>query len=224
MAEIAPSILSVDFSRLAEQVETVQRAGVKMLHVDVMDGQFVPNISLGPPVIKSLHAATDLFLDCHLMIADPDRYVADFVAAGAQLVSVHQEACAHLHRSIQLVHDQGVQAGVVINPATPVHTLDEILPAVDLVLVMSVNPGFGGQKFLPLAFEKVRRLREIRAERALHYKIEVDGGVTLDNAGDLVEAGADILVAGSSIFGTPDPARAVECFRETVAQRQLVRV
>ena len=224
MAEIAPSILSADFGHLAEQAETVKRAGVKMLHVDVMDGRFVPNISLGPPVIKSLRASTDLLLDCHLMITDPDRYVADFVAAGAQIVSVHQEACTHLHRSIQLIRDHGVQAGVVINPGTPVHTLDEILPSVDLVLVMSVNPGFGGQKFLPLAFEKVRRLREIRAERGLHYKIEVDGGVTLDNAGDLVESGADILVAGSSIFGTPDPARAVESLRETVAQRQLVRV
>ncbi len=224
MVEIAPSILSANFARLNADVVIVRSAGVKMLHVDVMDGHFVPNISLGPPVLKSLSAATELFLDTHLMISEPDRYVADFVKAGAKLVSVHQEACVHLHRSIQLIRDQGVQAGVVINPGTPVTTLDEMLPFVDLVLVMSVNPGFGGQKFLPLAFEKVRRLNAIRAERGLAYKIEVDGGVTPDNAGQFAAAGADILVAGSSIFGTPDPARAVRDLRSSIAQSQTVRV
>ncbi len=223
MVEIAPSILSADFARLGEAVEAVKRGGAALLHVDVMDGHFVPNITLGPPVVRSLRAATDLALDCHLMIEDPDRYVAAFVEAGAQMVSVHQEACPHLNRSLQHIRDQGAAVGVVINPATPVGTLDEVLYLVDFVLVMSVNPGFGGQTFLPGALEKIRRLAQIRRERGFRYRIEVDGGVTLENLPSIVEAGCDIVVAGSSIFGTPDPAAAVEAMRRTVEQAQMLR-
>ncbi len=223
MVEIAPSILSADFARLGEAVEALKRGGAALLHVDVMDGHFVPNITLGPPVVRSLRAATDLALDCHLMIEDPDRYVAAFVEAGAQMVSVHQEACPHLNRSLQHIRDQGAAVGVVINPATPVGTLDEVLYLVDFVLVMSVNPGFGGQTFLPGALEKIRRLAQIRRERGFRYRIEVDGGVTLENLPSIVEAGCDIVVAGSSIFGTPDPAAAVEAMRRTVEQAQMLR-
>ncbi len=214
MAEIAPSILAADFARLGEQVEAVERAGVKMLHVDVMDGHFVPNISIGPPVVKSLSQATNLFLDCHLMIEDPDAYVAAFVAAGAQNISIHQEACPHLNRSLQLIKDSGVGAGVVLNPATPVGTLEHVLDMVDLVLVMSVNPGFGGQRFLPVALDKIAHLDRLRAERGYRYRIEVDGGVDLSNAAEIVGAGCDVLVAGSSIFGTPDAGQAVKSMKE----------
>ncbi len=214
MAELAPSILAADFARLGEQVEAVERAGAKIIHCDVMDGHFVPNISLGPPVVKSLHKATDLFLDCHLMIEDPDSYIEAFVEAGARNISIHQEVCPHLNRSLQLIKDSGVGAGVVINPATPVETLQHVLDMVDLVLVMSVNPGFGGQKFLPVAFDKIAHLDRLRSERRYSYRIEVDGGVEAGNAAALVRAGADILVAGSSIFGTPDPGQAVKSMRE----------
>ncbi|MCB9383639.1 MAG: ribulose-phosphate 3-epimerase [Bryobacterales bacterium] len=224
MAVVAPSILSADFARLAEQVELVKQAGVKMVHVDVMDGHFVPNLTLGPPVVKSLRAATDLLLDCHLMIEDPDRYTPDFVKAGAGIVTVHQEACRHLHRSIQLIRSEGARAGVAINPATPVSTLEHILADVALVLVMSVNPGFGGQEFLPFSLEKVEALRAIREERNLSFQIEIDGGVSLDNVGAIVNAGADILVAGSSIFGTPDPASAVKSMQERIREARMVRV
>ncbi|MEZ5367102.1 MAG: ribulose-phosphate 3-epimerase [Bryobacterales bacterium] len=224
MAVVAPSILSADFARLAEQVDIVKQAGAKMVHVDVMDGHFVPNITLGPPVVKCLHAATDLLLDCHLMIEDPDRYTPDFVKAGASIVTVHQEACTHLHRSLQLIRSEGARAGVAINPATPVSTLEHILPDVALVLVMSVNPGFGGQEFLPFALEKVEALRAIRDDRNLSFQIEIDGGVSLDNEGAIVNAGADILVAGSSIFGTPDPASAVKSMQERIREARMVRV
>ena len=224
MALVAPSILSADFARLAEQVDVVKQAGAKMVHVDVMDGHFVPNLTIGPPVVKSLRAATDLLLDCHLMIEAPDRYTPDFVAAGAGIVTVHQEASAHLHRSIQLIRGEGAKAGVAINPATPVSTLEHVLPELHLVLVMSVNPGFGGQQFLPLAVDKIAALRRIREERGLEFRIEVDGGVSLDNVAALVNAGADILVAGSSIFGTPDPASAVESMQERIREARMVRV
>lgn len=223
MADIAPSILSADFARLGEAVEAVKRGGARMVHVDVMDGHFVPNITLGPPIVRSLRAATDLRLDCHLMIENPDRYVPDFIAAGAQMVSVHQEACPHLNRSLQHIRDHGAEVGVVINPATPVGTLDEVLYMVDFVLVMSVNPGFGGQKFLPPALEKISRLNEIRRETGLGYRIEVDGGVTLENVGSVVRAGCDIVVAGSSVFGTPDPAAAVQAMSREAEQAQMIR-
>ena len=223
MLEIAPSILAADFARLGEQAAAVERGGARMLHVDVMDGRFVPNISIGIPVVRSLRKATSLKLDCHLMIVEPDRYTAEFIEAGASMVSVHQEACPHLHRSLALIRDHGAAAGVVINPATPVHVLDEVLDFADFVLVMSVNPGFGGQKFLPLALAKIRQLDGIRRERGLGFRIEVDGGVDVTNLPDLARAGCDIAVAGSSVFQASDPGDAVEQMRRTVEQAMLVR-
>ena len=224
MVEIAPSILSADFSRLGEQVETVKSGGASMLHVDVMDGRFVPNISIGVPVVRSLRAATDLILDCHLMIEEPDRYVPAFIEAGAQMISVHQEACPHLDRSVQLIRDLGAQAGVVLNPATPVHLLDDLLGSLDFVLIMSVNPGFGGQRLLPYTLDKVRRLAQSREERGLSYRIEIDGGVTLDNLSAIVEAGCDIVVAGSSIFGTVDARAAFQAMRRRAEETNFVKV
>ena len=224
MAEIAPSILSADFARLGDSVETVERAGVKMIHVDVMDGHFVPNISIGLPVVASLRKATDLFLDCHLMIENPDSYTPAFIAAGGQNITIHQEATRHLHRSLQLIKDHGTQAGVALNPATPVETLDHVLDMVDLVLVMSVNPGFGGQKFLPLALSKIEQLAELRQALGLSFKIEVDGGVDAGNIDELTRAGCDIFVAGSSVFGTPDPAQAVKSLKERIAGAHVVHV
>ncbi len=224
MVEIAPSILSADFSRLGEQVETVKSGGASMLHVDVMDGRFVPNISIGVPVVRSLRAATDLILDCHLMIEEPDRYVPAFIEAGAQMISVHQEACPHLDRSVQLIRDLGAQAGVVLNPATPVHLLDDLLGSLDFVLIMSVNPGFGGQKLLPYTLDKVRRLAQLREERGLSYRIEIDGGVTLDNLSATIEAGCDIVVAGSSIFGAEDARAAFQAMRRRAEETNFVKV
>jgi ribulose-phosphate 3-epimerase len=223
MAEIAPSILAADFTRLGEQVAAVTAAGAKMLHCDVMDGHFVPNLSLGQPVVKSLRAATDLILDCHLMIEEPDRYAVDFVKAGANMVSIHQEATPHLNGALQHIRDAGARAGVVINPATPVSTLDEVLGMVDYVLVMSVNPGFGGQKLLPSTLDKVRRLRQIREDRRLSFRIEIDGGVTVENVSEVVRAGVDIVVAGSSIFGEPDPGKAFTAMHQAIEQAQLMR-
>jgi len=218
MAQIAPSILAADFARLGEEIAAVESAGVELLHLDVMDGRFVPNISLGPPVIESIRKSTKLFLDCHLMIVEPDQYVADFAKAGAQLITVHQEACPHLHRSLQGIHDVGAEVGVALNPATPVETLTNVLDLVDLVLVMSVNPGFGGQKFLPLAYDKIRALARLRSERGLNFRIEVDGGVGEDNVAELAAAGTDWLVAGSSVFRTPDAAQAVMGLEQRIAQ------
>lgn len=209
MTRIAPSILAADFARLGEQAAAAAQGGAEMLHVDVMDGRFVPNISIGVPVVESLRAATGLTLDCHLMIVEPGKYIEAFAKAGARMISVHQEACPHLDRDIRRIQDLGVQAGVALNPATPLHTLDEALPLVDFVLLMSVNPGFGGQKLIPAAVEKVRALAGVRARRGLDFPIEVDGGVDLSNAAALAAAGADILVAGSSVFGAADPAEAV---------------
>ena len=215
MSEISPSILAADFSRLGEQVEEVKRAGVKMIHVDVMDGHFVPNISIGVPVVESLRNSTDLILDCHLMISDPDSYLEAFIAAGARMVTIHQEVCAHLGRSLNRIKELGAAAGVALNPSTPLSTLDEILPEANLILVMSVHPGFGGQKFLPASLDKIARLARIRQDRGLGFKIQVDGGVNADNASALTAAGCDILVAGSSVFRTSDIAGAVQ----TLAKR-----
>jgi ribulose-phosphate 3-epimerase len=223
MAEIAPSILAADFTRLGEQVAAVTAAGAKMLHCDVMDGHFVPNLSLGQPVVRSLRKITDLILDCHLMIEEPDRYSRDFVDAGANMVSIHQEASPHLNGSLQQIRDSGARAGVVINPATPVHALDEVLAMVDYVLIMSVNPGFGGQIFLPSSLDKVRRLRQIREDRRLGFRIEIDGGVTAENVGEVVRAGVDIVVAGSSIFGALDPGKAFAAMQQAMEQAQLMR-
>ncbi len=213
MIELAPSILSADFARLAEQIRSAAEGGGTVIHVDVMDGHFVPNITIGPPVVKSLRKATDLPLDCHLMIENPDQYIPEFAEAGADWVSVHQETCVHLNRTLHLIKSHGCQAGVVINPATPVETLSEVLELADYVLVMSVNPGFGGQTFIPGAVHKIRRLADLRAQRGLSYRIEVDGGIALDTVAEVVRAGAEILVAGNAVFGQGDP--------KTNAQRLL---
>ncbi len=223
MAQIAPSILAADFARLDQQIQAVKRGGAAMIHLDVMDGHFVPNLSIGPPVVSSVRKATDLFLDCHLMIEDPDRFVPDFAKAGAQRLTIHQEACRHLNRSLQLIRDHDVLPGVAINPATPVRTLEEVLEMVDLVLVMSVNPGFGGQRFLPSTLLKTRQLDRIRSERRLSFQIEMDGGIDLENIQDVVRAGCDIVVAGSSVFGGSDPGAKVEAMRQAVEQAQLLR-
>ena len=212
--EILPSILAADFARLADQVRAVESAGISMLHVDVMDGHFVPNISLGPPVVESLRKVTKLKLDCHLMISDPDKFAPAFVKAGADLISVHQEACPHLDRTLHRIKDLGVKAGVALNPATPVSTLSEVLDIADFVLIMSVNPGFGGQKFIPNALRKIAQLARIRSERGLHYAIEIDGGVTAQNAKEIAQSGCDWFVAGSSVFHSVNPGNAVVEIRQ----------
>jgi len=224
MAEILPSILSADFAHLGDQVKALEAAGARMLHVDVMDGHFVPNITIGPPVVASLRKATRLKLDVHLMIADPDRYAPKFIEAGADLVSVHQEACTHLDRTLRMIRDEGARVGVVINPATPVGTLDEVLDLVDYVLVMSVNPGFGGQKFIPNALEKVKKLAQKRNERSLDFSIEIDGGVTRENVQEIVRAGVKWVVAGSSVFSGGDPANAFEELQREARVAEMVRV
>jgi ribulose-phosphate 3-epimerase len=201
MVEVLPSILSADFAHLADEVAAAERGGAKTIHVDVMDGHFVPNITLGPPVVKSLRKATKLTLDCHLMIENPDDFIPAFAEAGANWISVHYEACRHLHRTIEHIREHGMEPAVVINPATPVEFLTEVLPMLHHVLVMSVNPGFGGQKFIPFALDKIRLLKKIREERNLNYRIEVDGGVDHQTIRSVVESGADLLVAGSAVFG-----------------------
>ena len=216
--DIAPSILSADFSRLGEEIESVTRGGATILHVDVMDGHFVPNLTVGLPVVKSLAKATDLPIDAHLMISEPGRYAQQFVEAGANMVSVHVEADAHLHRTLNAIKTAGAQAGVVINPATPVASLVEALPYADYVLVMSVNPGFGGQKFIKTSIEKLRQLRQMIEERRLNVRIEIDGGIDLENIGSVVAAGAEIIVAGSAIFGAKSPENAVRDLREATVQ------
>ncbi len=224
MAEILPSILSADFARLGEQVASLELAGCRMLHVDVMDGHFVPNITIGPPVVSSLRKATRLTLDVHLMITDPDRYAPMFIDAGADQVSVHQEACWHLDGTLKMIQGLGARAGVVINPATPLDTLDEVLGIVDYVLIMSVNPGFGGQKFIPYALDKVRRLAAKKRERGLKFHIEIDGGVSLANVAEIVKAGVEWVVTGSSIFGTGNPAENFEEMRQQARAGEMVRV
>jgi ribulose-phosphate 3-epimerase len=210
LIEIAPSILSADFARLAEQVAPVIAAGATVLHVDVMDGHFVPNITIGPPVVAALRKAVEVPLDVHLMIENADDYIAAFVDAGANWISVHQEACVHLDRVVEHIRSRGALAGVVINPATPVATLTDILDAVDYVLVMSVNPGFGGQKFIPRTLGKIRHLAELRAQRSLSFRIEVDGGIALDTISAVVQAGGEILVAGNAVFGRGDSGQNVQ--------------
>lgn len=209
MFEIAPSILSADFARLADEIKAVQNGGATVLHVDVMDGHFVPNITIGLPVVRSLRKATDMTLDCHLMITEPGRYAEQFVKAGADMVSVHVEADPHLHRTLASIRSAGGKAGIAINPATPLAALEEALPFADFVLVMSVNPGFGGQAFISTATDKVRRLRKMIMDRSLPTRIEIDGGIDAGNTLEVVEAGAEILVAGSAIYGKPSPAEAV---------------
>jgi ribulose-phosphate 3-epimerase len=201
MIELAFSILASDFAHLADEVAAAERGGGTIVHVDVMDGHFVPNITFGPPMVKALRPVTKLPLDCHLMIEDPDAFIPAFAEAGADMISVHQEVCRHLHRTLQHIANHNLLAGVVLNPATPVETLMEVLPMVHHVLVMSVNPGFGGQKFLPLALDKIEHLAELREAMGLNFRIEVDGGVAHDTVASVVQAGADMLVAGSAIFG-----------------------
>ena len=224
MTEILPSILSADFAHLGEQVAALEQAGCRMLHVDVMDGHFVPNLTIGPPVVASLRKTTRLKLDVHLMITDPDLYAPLFIEAGADQVLVHQETCPHLDRTVRMIQGLGARAGVVINPATPVATLDEALGIVDYVLIMSVNPGFGGQKFIPYTLDKVRRLAQSRREKGLDFSIEIDGGVTLDNIGEMVKAGVDWVVAGSAIFGGGNPAAAFAEMRQHAHAAAAVHV
>jgi ribulose-phosphate 3-epimerase len=212
--ELAPSILSANFANLAADAKLALEGGGTLLHVDVMDGHFVPNISIGVPVVASLRKATRLPLDVHLMIENPEQYIPLFAEAGADMISVHQEATAHLDRALAMIRDHGCKPGAVINPATPVSMLSEVLWSVDHVLVMSVNPGFGGQKFIPGALEKIRQLKLTRERYNLAFRIEVDGGVGPENVADLVRSGAEILVAGTSIFHTPDPAEAVRAMKQ----------
>lgn len=210
MFEIAPSILSADFTRLAEEISATKAGGAKMLHVDVMDGHFVPNITIGLPVVRSLRRATDMILDCHLMISEPGRYASEFVQAGANMVSVHVEADNHLQRTLTAIKEAGARAGVAINPGTPLDALYEVLPYADFVLLMSVNPGFGGQKFVPTMLDKLRRLKSVIDDRGLSTKIEIDGGIDETNIADVVEAGAEMIVAGSAVFGSGNPESAVK--------------
>jgi ribulose-phosphate 3-epimerase len=218
MPEILPSILSCDFARLGEQVAPLEAAGCKMLHVDVMDGHFVPNITLGPPIVASLRKASKALLDVHLMIENPDFFIPEFIKAGADTISVHQEACVHLDRTLRFIRSEGARPGVVINPGTPVAVLDDVLGLVDFVLVMSVNPGFGGQKFIPHSLNKVRQLVQQRKDLGLQFIIELDGGVSKDNVEAVVKAGAEWMVAGSAVFNTVNPtATWAELTRQAVA-------
>jgi ribulose-phosphate 3-epimerase len=218
MIEIAPSILSADFARLGEEIAAAERGGATLLHCDVMDGHFVPNLTIGLPVIKSLRRATRLPLDAHLMVSEPGLYAEQFAEAGASMVSVHVEADAHLHRTLAAIKSKGAAAGVAINPATPLVALEEALPYADFILLMSVNPGFGGQKFIQTSLDKLRRLRTMIEARGLKTRIEIDGGIDATNIADITAAGADIVVAGTAVFGANDPARSVRELRDAAAQ------
>lgn len=224
MAEIIPSILSADFARLADDIARVERAGIRMLHVDVMDGHFVPNLTLGPPVVKAIRKITKLTLDVHLMIEDPDKFAPIFIEAGADQISVHQEACRHLDRTIRLIQSEGARAGVVLNPATPIHVLDDVLDIVDHVLIMSVNPGFEAQKFIPNALNKIRALDIRRKALGLQFPIEIDGGISLENLDSVIRAGCDWVVAGSSVFHSADPATTVTRMQQIARSAESVHV
>jgi ribulose-phosphate 3-epimerase len=224
MVQIVPSILSADFARLADDIGRVEQSGVQMLHVDIMDGHFVPNLTIGPPVVKSIRKATNLTLDLHLMITDPDKFAPLFIEAGADQISVHYEAATHLDRTVRMIQSEGARAGVVLNPATPVSLLEDILYLADHVLIMSVNPGFEGQNFIPNALHKIRRLNELRSERRLSFAIEIDGGVSAANVGEIVQSGCDWLVAGSAIFHSADPAAAVKEMQQIAANATSVKV
>jgi ribulose-phosphate 3-epimerase len=224
MPEIVPSILSADFARLGEEIARVEKGGVSMLHIDIMDGHFVPNITIGPPVVKCIRNVTKLTLDVHLMITEPDYYVPLFVEAGADQISVQQEACPHLDRTLRLIQGEGALAGVVLNPSTPVTMLEDVLETADFVLLMSVNPGFGGQRLIPRVLHKVRTLAARRSELGLKFPIEMDGGVTLDNLAEVVRAGVDWVVTGASVFLSPDPASTVMEMRRIAAEAASIRV
>jgi len=219
---IAPSILSSDFAHLADEIAAVEQAGADLLHVDVMDGHFVPNLTIGPPIVESIRKVTSLPLDCHLMVTNPDDFIDEFAQAGANYITVHVETCPHLHRTIQFIKEKGLKAGVTLNPATSLVTIEAILPDVDLVLIMSVNPGFGGQRFIPGALDKIRRARALIDGTGLPILLEVDGGVKVDNAGAIAAAGADILVAGSAIFEAPgcDYKNTIARMREAAGARR----
>ena len=223
MVELLPSILSADFAHLADQVAAAERGGGTAIHVDVMDGHFVPNITLGPPVVASLRKATKLPLDCHLMIDNPNDFIAAFADAGADWVSVHYEACTHLHRTLELILHYGMRPGVVLNPATRVDLIIEILPMVHHVLIMSVNPGFGGQEFIPFSIEKIHRLAIMRRELGLQFKIEVDGGVAHDTVSAVVQAGAELLVAGNAVFGAGQPERDARALLDAARQAEILQ-
>ena len=222
--QILPSILAADFMRLGEDVRRVEEAGVQMLHVDIMDGHFVPNFTLGTGITESLRRFTNVKLDHHLMIEDPDTYAPVFINAGADCVSVHYEVCRNLDRTLHMIREHGAQAGVVINPATPTTLLENVLDIADYVLVMSVNPGFGGQTFLPHSLRKVRELARMRAERKLSFAIEIDGGVGNENIAEVAKAGVDWVVAGSSVFRAPNPAQAVRDLRRQAEEAHFVKV
>jgi ribulose-phosphate 3-epimerase len=224
MIEIVPSILSADFARLAEEIARVERGGASLLHLDVMDGHFVPNLTIGPPVVASIRKATRLHLDVHLMIENPERYAPAFVKAGANSVSVHYEACRHLDGVLGIIRAEGAMAGVVLNPATPVAVLEDVLEVADYVLLMSVNPGFGGQAFIPYVLEKVRKLDSMRRQKKLALPIEIDGGVHRDNLAEVVRAGCDWIVTGSAVFHSGDPEATVREMREIAANATAIRV
>ena len=221
MKKIAPSILSADFCRLGDEIRAVEAAGADYIHIDVMDGHFVPNITIGPPVVAAVRKVTALPLDVHLMIANPDRYIADFAAAGADIIVVHAEASAHLHRSIQLIKSLGKRAGVSLNPATPLNCLEYVLADLDLVLLMTVNPGFGGQSFIEECLPKIRSLRAMLDKRGLEAELEVDGGVKIDNIARIAHAGADVFVAGSAVFGNDDYAATIKALKQKAREPQL---
>lgn len=221
MIKLAPSILSADFSKLGEEVKAVEEAGCEYLHIDVMDGHFVPNISFGPVVIKSIRKQSKMVFDCHLMIDEPARYIKDFADAGADIITLHYEATNHLHRAIMAVKECGCKVGVSLNPATPINVLEYIIQDLDMVLIMSVNPGFGGQSFIQSSISKIRDLKNMIVEKNLNVDIQVDGGVSSSTIGDVVEAGANILVAGSAIFGKGDVKSAVQDLREN-AEKELI--
>lgn len=214
MIKIAPSILSADFSKLAEDIAEVEKAGVEYLHIDVMDGHFVPNITIGPLILESIRSKSRLFFDVHLMIENPDQYIPQFIEAGGDSICVHAEACKHLHRTIQLIKDSGAKAAVAINPATPISIIEPILEELDMVLIMTVNPGFGGQTFIKSTLNKIKELKDIMNGRGLNLDIEVDGGVKLDNLYEVVKAGANVIVAGSAIFLSENIEQTVKNFRE----------
>ena len=213
MVKIAPSILSADFSRLGEEISDVEKGGAELIHVDVMDGHFVPNITIGPLVVESIRPITKLPLDVHLMIENPDQYIESFAKAGADYITVHVEACRHLHRTIQLIKSFGVKAGVVLNPATPVQLIEPILEELDIVLLMSVNPGFGGQKFIPSVLNKIKQVRDLAKQKGVQLEIEVDGGVNEQTARLCIEAGATILVAGSAVYNQEDRGKAISILK-----------
>ena len=224
MTQIVPSILSADFARLAEEIARVEDTGISMLHVDIMDGHFVPNITIGPPVVKCIRNVTRLTLDVHLMITNPDPFVPLFIEAGADQISVHQEVCPHLDRTLKFIQSEGALAGVVLNPSTPVTIIEDVLETADFVLLMSVNPGFGGQQFIPRALHKVKVLAARRKELGLKFAIEIDGGINLENLAEVVQAGVDWVVTGATVFRSADPAATVQEMRRIAGDAVAVRI